>query len=169
MRHHAGMLVALAAMVTVSALAGPAIAASGDFPGPGASAKDKQQAYGRYCGTEGKRGKAPKAKERRACLNAMARLASGASSPSAVCRALKPKRSKGHKGSSAAYKRCLKAAKKLNKDRLAAQAKAELIEEEKAAELEQDAEALPLPPGALPDLPGLDDDPVEEFDEEEEA
>ena len=72
------------AALTVTALAGPAFAATPgstapgaklSFPGPGASANEKKLAYSRYCGAEGKRRNTRKAKDRRTCLGAMARPA----------------------------------------------------------------------------------------------
>ena len=109
MRHRVCFAVALATALTVTAFAGPAVAATPtgtapagklSFPGPGASAKEKKLAYSRYCGAEGKHRNTRKAKNRRTCLGAMARLAVGKpSSPNAACRTLKRKRSKGRKAS----------------------------------------------------------------------
>ena len=128
------------AALTVTALAGPAFAATPgstapgaklSFPGPGASANEKKLAYSRYCGAEGKRCNTRKAKDRRTCLGAMARLAGGkASSPSSACRALKRRHSKGRKASTAAYERCVKAGRRLQEDQ-----KDQKAADEAAAEL----------------------------------
>ena len=168
-----------------------ATAAQRTFPGPGASTHAKKLAYSGYC-AKGKRHNARKAKERRMCFNAMARLAAGkAKSPKAACRTLKPKRSRGHKVSKSAYKRCVKAGKRLQKNQRAttgpggangaatahddaATANQDAAEEaaEAAAEAaEEAAEGLEAQTiiqggGSEPTMPDPDDDPVEEPDDE---
>jgi len=169
-----------------------ATAAQRTFPGPGASTHAKKLAYSGYC-AKGKRHNARKAKERRMCFNAMARLAAGkAKSPKAACRTLKPKRSRGHKVSKSAYKRCVKAGKRLQKNQRAttgpggangaatahddaATANQDAAEEaaEAAAEAaEEAAEGLEAQTiiqggGSEPTMPDPDDDPVEEPDDED--
>jgi len=168
-----------------------ATAAQRTFPGPGASTHAKKLAYSGYC-AKGKRHNARKAKERRMCFNAMARLAAGkAKSPKAACRTLKRKRSRGHKVSKSAYKRCVKAGKRLQKNQRAttgpggangaatahddaATANQDAAEEaaEAAAEAaEEAAEGLEAQTiiqggGSEPTMPDPDDDPVEEPDDE---
>jgi len=198
MRHRVCFAVALATALTVTAFAGPAVAATPtgttpagklSFPDPGASAKEKKLAYSRYCGAEGKHRNTRKAKNRRTCLGAMARLAVGKpSSPNAACRTLKRKRSKGRKASTSAYKRCVKAGRRLQTEqkhqRAAEKAAAELAQQQADALAEQaearaEAEAEnadeagegnpaldDFPARLLDGLPDLDDEPVEEPDDE---
>jgi len=110
MRHNRRRAVGLAAILAALVFAPPAPAAApSKMP---TTAKAKERAYGKHCGrkTTSPSGAASRVK----CIDAMAKLASGASSsPRKACRALSRKRAKGRRKSP--FARCVAEGAKLLK------------------------------------------------------
>jgi hypothetical protein len=110
MLHHGRRVVGFAAILAALVFAGPALAASPSQARGGAKAKER--AYGKHCGR--KSADAGKARSRVKCIEAMAKLASGAAtSPRQACRKLSRKRTKGTRKS--AFARCVSEGAKLLK------------------------------------------------------
>jgi hypothetical protein len=110
MLHHRRRAVGLAAILAALVFAPSAVAAApSKMP---TSAKAKERAYGKHCGR--KTTIASGAASRVKCIDAMAKLASGASSsPRKACRELSRKRSKGKRKSP--FARCVTEGAKLLK------------------------------------------------------
>jgi hypothetical protein len=107
MLHHRPCVAGLVAVLATLVLAPTALAASPSAKAS-AGAKAKERTYGKHCGPKGK------ATARAKCLDAMAKLASGASaSPRKACRALSKKRVQGERMS--AFARCVREGRKLMK------------------------------------------------------
>lgn len=102
MTHLWSRIAGFAAIVVV--LLAPAALASASRPGPEASRKAKEKAYGKHCGPR----KGKHARTRARCLDAMAKLATGDSaSPRDACRGLPDRRARGERTS--AFERCVRA------------------------------------------------------------
>lgn len=110
MPHHRLRAVGLAAILAVLVCAPSAVAATpSKMP---TSAKAKERAYGKHCGQ--KSSSVSGAASRVKCIDAMAKLASGASSsPRKACRELSRKRAKGKRRSP--FARCVTEGAKLLK------------------------------------------------------